>query len=55
MNPFVTYKGVCEKIIMIDSPGFNPQNLTADMYRHLGRRIYPIHEVGLDEKIVQTY
>ena len=55
LNPFVTYEGICEEIVMIDSPGFNPQKLTSEMYKKVNRKLYPIFEVGLDEKIVSIY
>ena len=42
MNPFVTYDGIASDIVMIDSPGFNPQNLSSRLYSKLIQPIYPI-------------
>ena len=48
LNPFVTYNNVCEKILMVESPGFNPQRLTPDLFHHLNKKLYPIYSDVLD-------
>ena len=48
LNPFVTYKDSGREIIMVESPGFDPQKLTPNLYRHLNRSIYPIQFIDLE-------
>jgi len=48
LNPFVTYRETAREIIMVESPGFDPQKLSPDLYRHLNRSIYPIQYIDLD-------
>ena len=42
LNPLLTYKGVASKILMVDSPGFDRQNLRSEDYKNLPRPIYPL-------------
>ncbi len=51
LNPFVTYKNISDEIVMIDSPGFNPQRLTPELYHNLTRKLYPIHSDVLDQNL----
>jgi microcystin degradation protein MlrC len=44
LNPLLTYKGVASKILMVDSPGFDRQNLRSGDYKNLTRPIYPLDE-----------
>jgi microcystin degradation protein MlrC len=42
LNPLVTYKGVASKILMVDSPGFDRQDLRSEDYKNITRPIYPL-------------
>ncbi len=48
MNPFVTYHEVASRIVMIESPGFNPQELSPDLYTQLVEPVYPIFPMEAD-------
>jgi len=51
MNPFVTYREVASSIVMVESPGFNPQTLSPDLYTQLKEPIYPIFPMEADAYI----
>ena len=42
LNPIVTYKDVAARILMVDSPGFDRQNLRAEDYKRVTRPIFPL-------------
>lgn len=51
MNPFVTYREVASSIVMVESPGFNPQVLSPDLYTRLVEPVYPIFPMEADSYI----
>lgn len=51
MNPFVTYREVASSIVMVESPGFNPQTLSPDLYTQLTEPVYPIFPMEADSYI----
>ncbi|GEM_PF-2101941 len=51
MNPFVTYREVASSIVMVESPGFNPQVLSPDLYTRLIEPVYPIFPMEADSYI----
>jgi microcystin degradation protein MlrC len=42
LNVFLTYKAVGAEILMVDSAGFNRQNLRPSDYKRVPRPIYPL-------------
>ncbi len=42
LNPLVTYKDVAGRILMVDSPGFDRQNLRTEDYKKVIRPIFPL-------------
>jgi microcystin degradation protein MlrC len=42
LNPFVDYEGVASRILMVDTPGFDPQVLKPEDYHNVPRPIYPL-------------
>jgi len=42
LNPFVDYKDIASRILMVDTPGFDPQILRPEDYRNVPRPIYPL-------------
>lgn len=42
LNPLETYKGIASAVLMVESPGFDPQTLRAGDYRHAPRPMYPL-------------
>ncbi len=42
LNPLETYKDVAEKILMVDSPGFDPQIAVPEDYTRIPRPMYPL-------------
>lgn len=51
MNPFVTYREVASSIVMVESPGFNPQVLSPNLYTRLAEPVYPIFPMEADSYI----
>jgi microcystin degradation protein MlrC len=41
LNPLVSYKGIAADILMVDTPGFDPQILKIEDYPDVPRPIYP--------------
>jgi microcystin degradation protein MlrC len=55
LNPFVTYDGIASRIVMIESPGFNPQQLNPGMFKHIAKGVYPIFPMEADAYVPRRY
>jgi microcystin degradation protein MlrC len=44
LNPFIEYRDVAKEIIVVDSPGFNPQRLKRTDYTRIEGPMYPFDE-----------